>query len=242
VRGNDQKGCTTVMMWNRTASLAAAAAVALAVLAGCSNSSDSGSGPATQTSANASGTPTTTQNAQAHNNADMMFAQHMIPHHQQAIEMSDMVLGKQGIDPRVTELANQIKAAQGPEIEQMQGWLKDWGTPQMPMPSGSMPGHGDMPMPSPDMSGHGSMPGMPGMTGMSGMMSEEDMTALQNAQGVEASKLFLTQMITHHEGAITMAQTEIKDGQYPAAVELAKAIVTAQQKEIDTMKGILATL
>jgi uncharacterized protein (DUF305 family) len=86
------------------------------------------------------------------------------------------------------------------------------------------------------------MPGLPGMTGMSGMMSEEDMTALQNAQGVEASKLFLTQMITHHEGAITMAQTEIKDGQYPAAVELAKAIVTAQQKEIDTMKGILATL
>jgi uncharacterized protein (DUF305 family) len=49
-------------------------------------------------------------------------------------------------------------------------------------------------------------------------------------------------MITHHEGAITMAQTEIKDGQYPAAVELARAIVSAQQNEIDTMKGMLATL
>ncbi len=77
---------------------------------------------------------------------------------------------------------------------------------------------------------------------MSGMMSEQDMAALQNAQGVEASKLFLTQMTAHHEGAITMAQTEIKDGQYPAAVELARAIVAAQQKEIDTMKGILASL
>jgi len=226
---NDQKGGTTLMMWKRTALLGAAAAVALAVSAGCSNSSDSGSGPAAQTSANASATPTATQNAQVHNNADTMFAQHMIPHHQQAIEMSDVVLAKQGIDPRVTELANQIKAAQGPEIDQMQGWLKQWGTPQMPMPSG-------------DMSGHGSMPGMPGVTGMSGMMSEEDMAALQNAQGVEASKLFLTQMIAHHEGAITMAQDEIKSGQYPAAVELARSIVTSQQKEIDTMKGILATL
>jgi uncharacterized protein (DUF305 family) len=176
-----------------------------------------------------------------------MFAQHMIPHHQQAIEMSDMVLGKQGIDPRVTELAKQIKAAQGPEIEQMQGWLAQWGNPPMPMPSG-MPGHGNMPMQPGDMPGHGSMPttsgmpSMPGMPGMSGMMSEQDMAALQEAQGVEASKLFLTQMITHHEGAITMAQNEIKDGQYPDAVELAQAIVAAQQKEIDAMKGILATL
>ena len=54
------------------------------------------------------------------------------------------------------------------------------------------------------------------MPGMDGMMSEEDMAALQNAQGVEASKLYLTQMIKHHQGAITMAQNEIKDGQYPA--------------------------
>lgn len=170
-----------------------------------------------------------------------MFAMHMIPHHQQAIEMSDIVLAKQGIDPRVIELANQIKAAQGPEIDKMQGWLKQWGMPQMPMPSG-MPGHGDMPMPSGDMPGHGGMPTTSGTPGMTGMMSEQDMAALQNAQGVEASKLFLTQMIAHHEGAITMGQNEIKDGQYPATIELAQSIVTSQQKEIETMKGILATL
>jgi uncharacterized protein (DUF305 family) len=74
------------------------------------------------------------------------------------------------------------------------------------------------------------------------MMSEQDMTALKDAQGVGAAKLFLTQMISHHEGAITMAQTEIKDGQYPPAVEMARAIVAAQQREIDTMNGILASL
>ena len=234
-------------MWTRTLLTGAAAVATLVIAAGCSNNSG-GEQPSGQ--ATTAATPTaqaTTPAGEAHNDADVMFAQHMIPHHQQAVEMSGMVLGKQGIDPRVTELANQIKAAQGPEIEKMQGWLTQWGSPQMPMPSG-MPDHGSMPMPSGDMPGHGSMsttPGMPGMSGtpgMSGMMSEQDMAALQNAQGVEASKLFLTQMITHHEGAITMAQTEIKDGQYPAALELARSIVTSQQKEIDTMKGILASL
>jgi uncharacterized protein (DUF305 family) len=225
-------------MWKRTLATGTSALAALVIAAGCSDNSGGGSqtGQGT-TPATATAEATTTPSAEVHNQADVMFAQHMIPHHQQAIEMSDILLSKQGIDPRVIELANQIKAAQGPEIQQMKGWLDQWGSPQMPMPSG-MPGHGDMPTTS-------GMPGMPGvssMPGMTGMMSEADMTALQNAQGVEASKLFLTQMIAHHEGAITMAQTEIKNGQYPAAVELARSIVTAQQKEIETMKGILATL
>jgi uncharacterized protein (DUF305 family) len=213
----------------------AGALAALAIATGCSDNNAGGEHQTTHTSApaTASATATAPQGSEAHNDADVMFAQHMIPHHQQAIEMSDMLLAKQGIDPRVTELAQQIKAAQGPEIEKMQGWLKQWGNPTMPpMPSGDMPGHGNMP----------GMSGTPSTPGMAGMMSEQDMTALQNAQGVEASKLFLTQMIAHHEGAITMAQKEIKDGQYPAAVELARAIVSTQQKEIDSMKGILTTL
>jgi uncharacterized protein (DUF305 family) len=213
------------VMWKRTLVTGTAALAALVIAAGCSNNASSEQ--ASSQSATTAGT-TVAPSGEAHNQADVMFAQHMIPHHQQAIEMSDVVLAKQGIDPRVTDLAKQIKAAQGPEIQQMQGWLTQWGSPQMPMPSG-MPGHGDM-------------PGMSGTPGMTGMMSEQDMAALQNAQGVEASKLFLTQMIAHHEGAITMGQNEIKDGQYPGAVELARSIVTSQQKEIETMKGILATL
>jgi uncharacterized protein (DUF305 family) len=192
----------------------------LVVTAGCSSSDSVSEHPAEHsTSVSATAAPSTTAAAEAHNDADVMFAQHMIPHHTQAIEMSDTLLAKQGIDPRVIGLANQIKAAQGPEIQQMQGWLTQWGTPSMP----PMSGHGDM-------------------AGMSGMMSERDMTALKDAQGVDASKLFLTQMIAHHEGVITMAQSEIKDGQYPPAVEMARAIVTGQQQEIDTMKGILAAL
>jgi uncharacterized protein (DUF305 family) len=156
----------------------------------------------------------------------------MIPHHQQAIEMSDMLLGKQGIDPEVVALANQIKKAQGPEIEQMQSWLKAWGTSSTPAPSSTgMPGH--------DMSSGGDMNGMPGMGGGHGMMSDADMTALQNAQGADAGRLFLTQMIEHHKGAIMMAQQEIDSGQFPAAVEMARNIVASQQKEITTMQGLL---
>jgi uncharacterized protein (DUF305 family) len=204
-------------MWKKTTLAGAGALVALVVTAGCSSSNES-EHPAGHSPAS-SAAPSSTAAAEAHNDADVMFAQHMIPHHQQAVEMSDTLLAKQGIDPRVTELANQIKAAQGPEIQQMQGWLTQWGTPSMP----PMSGHGDMP-------------------GMSGMMSEQDMTALKDAQGVDAGKLFLTQMIAHHEGAITMAQSEIKDGQYPPAVAMAHAIVTTQQQEIDTMNGVLASL
>jgi uncharacterized protein (DUF305 family) len=216
-------------MWTRTLLTGAAALAALVIAAGCSNNSG-GEQPAGQTTTAASPTAqATTSAADAHNDADVMFAQHMIPHHQQAVEMSDMLLAKQGIDPRVIELANQIKAAQGPEIQQMQGWLNEWGNPPMsPAPSGdtTMPGHGDM----------------PGMSGGSGMMSDADMAALQNAQGAEASKLFLTQMIQHHKGAIAMAQNEIRDGKYPPAVAMARQIVTSQQQEIDTMNGILASL
>jgi len=65
---------------------------------------------------------------------------------------------------------------------------------------------------------------------------------LQNAQGVEASKLFLTQMIKHHQGAISMAQNEINTGQYPAATAMAHSIVTSQQQEIDTMNKLLTSL
>lgn len=164
----------------------------------------------------------------------------MIPHHQQAIEMSDMLLGKQSIDPEVISLANQIKNAQGPEIQQMQGWLQEWGASSSPAPaptSTAMPGH--------NMPGHqmpsGDMDDMPGTgSGGHGMMSEADMAALQNAQGPEASRLFLTQMIAHHKGAIMMAQEEIELGQFPAAVEMARNIVSSQQAEVDTMQGMLS--
>ena len=211
-------------MGKRTILIGAGAAAALVIAAGCSggDSAPAQSGHATSTSATAEAA------TGEHNDADVMFASHMIPHHEQAVGMSDVVLAKGGIDPRVADLAADIKAAQAPEIKQMQGWLDQWGNPPMP-PMTTGEGHG----------GH-DMDGMSG-DGM-GMMSDEEMTALKNANGVEAGRLFLTGMITHHEGAIAMAQTEIEDGKFAPAVELARAIVKTQQQEIDIMKGILETM
>ena len=213
-------------MWRR-AILIGAGAVAALVIAGCS-SDDSAAGHATGHESSAATSATAEQNAEDHNDADVMFAQQMIPHHQQAVEMSDIVLARNGVDPRVTDLATAIKAAQGPEIKEMQGWLGQWGNPPMP-PMKSGEGH----------SGHD----MGGMSGDAmGLMSDEEMAALRNADGVEASRLFLTGMIGHHEGAIDMAQNEIKDGKFAPAVDMARAIVKSQQEEIDTMKGLLTTL
>ena len=232
-------------MRRRTLAVGVATLAALVVVGACSNPGNDQAAPsAVVTSTSASAT-------EAHNQADAMFAQRMIPHHQQAIEMSDMLLGKQGIDQRVLDLAKQIKAAQAPEIEQMQSWLTQWGMPTMPMmPGMDMPGHSGMPTDSvtpgetgtPTQSMMPGMSGMPGGQGMDGMMSDEDMAALQNAQGVAAARLYLTQMIKHHQGAISMAQTEINSGQYPATIALAHSIVTSQQQEIDTMNKILASL
>lgn len=149
--------------------------------------------------------------------ADVMFVQMMIPHHEQAIEMADLVLETPGIDPAVIELATEIKAAQGPEIEQMKQWLDDWGMPSMPG------GHG----------GHG---------GMDGMLSEEELQRLDDAEGDEATRLFLEGMIEHHEGAIDMADDVIDDGENADVRALAEVIMTTQQAEIDLMRDLLAPL
>ncbi|CAA0122087.1 Uncharacterised protein [Mycolicibacterium vanbaalenii] len=167
--------------------------------------------------------------ADVHNDADVAFARDMIPHHEQAIVMSDIILAKEDIDPRVTELADQIKAAQGPEIETMRGWLAEWGT--APPPSGHE-GHdmpGDQPM-------HGSV------HEAMGMMTDQQLDELRQAQGADASRQFLTGMIEHHEGAVTMAQTEIDAGQFAPAVALATEIIEAQVREIDTMRQILDSM
>ncbi len=161
-----------------------------------------------------------------HNSADISFAQQMIPHHTQAIMMSDILLEKDNINPQVVSLAQQIKDAQQPEIEQMQSWLKQWGAP--------LEGQGH----NMDM-GTSMAPGTSPMPSMMGMMSPEQMQQLRDAQGAEASRLFLTQMIEHHRGAIAMAKTEIQDGQSPEAIALARQIVTHQESEIARMQQLL---
>ena len=154
---------------------------------------------------------------EASNDADVMFAQGMIPHHAQALEMAQMVDGRNA-SQEVTDLAAQIEAAQDPEIQLMTDWLEDWGedVPDLAMDHSTM-----------DHS-------------MTGMMTADQMAALDDATGDEFDQMFLEMMIEHHEGAIAMSETELSDGANDEAKELAQEIIDAQQAEIDLMRELLA--
>ena len=147
---------------------------------------------------------------------DTHFLQMMIPHHEQAVEMSALAVTN-GASKEVQALAKQIADAQAPEIEQMTAWLAESGESV----DGGM--HMDM--------GNG-------MGMMDGMLDEEQMRALADAQGPEFDRLYLTGMIEHHEGAITMAQMA-KRGDDPRVQQLADAIITSQTAEIEQMKKML---
>ncbi|MET0822199.1 MAG: DUF305 domain-containing protein, partial [Aeromicrobium sp.] len=135
-----------------------------------------------------------------HNDADIAFARDMIAHHEQAVEMAELV-DDADASADVTALAEQIAAAQGPEIERMNDWLDDWDAGEM---SGSMDG-----------GGHDAMPGM---------MSPADLEALDRATGAAFDQAWLTMMIAHHEGAVEMAATEAELGENPGATALAENI------------------
>lgn len=143
---------------------------------------------------------------------DIMFAQMMIPHHQQAIDMSDLAI-ETTADPEVRDLAEQIRDAQAPEIETMNGWLAAAG-------AGTPTGHdmGDM--------------------GMGGMLGDDELAALRAATGPEFDRLYLEGMIRHHEGAIRMTQM-ILGSDNPEVRALGEAIVTSQTAEIALMRRML---
>ena len=205
----------------KTLSIAAALAASLG-LAGCAANAGSGNsmpmdhGSSGAMSSAMPGAGSTPSAGADHNQADVMFAQMMIPHHSQAVEMSDIILAKADIPADVTALATKIKAAQAPEIKQMTGWITGWNVPTMMS----------------DHSGHG----------MEGMVDDDGINTLKSASGTEAARLFLQQMIGHHEGAIDMAQQEIGAGKFPDAVKLGHDIIDAQQAEITQMKQLLAAL
>jgi len=193
----------------------AGAAVLALVLSACSaggtSGMDHGAGGMTgMPSTSATGSPSAaTDQSRA---GDVMFAQMMIPHHEQAVDMADIALSKQDVSAQVRQLATQIKAAQDPEIQTMSQWLQTWGAGQ---PSTGMDhGMGE------------------------GMMSQADMDSLSKAAGADFDAKWVTMMIEHHQGAITMAKQVLSTTKDDQVKTLAEAIVTAQTNEIATMKGL----
>ncbi|RKN12437.1 DUF305 domain-containing protein [Streptomyces radicis] len=199
----------------RLAAIAASATAAALLLTGCGGD-DGGSGHGEhgqdRPTPEAAGSAPATSGE--HNAADIAFAQGMIPHHRQAVDMADLA-PEQGASDEVLALAERIRAAQDPEIETLSGWLAAWGEP---VPEEGM-----------DHAGHD----------MGGMMSAEEMAELENATGAAFDAAFLAMMVQHHEGAVEMAGTELADGSYPPALDLAEDIVASQSAEIDQMNEML---
>ncbi|MFD5746278.1 DUF305 domain-containing protein [Streptomyces sp. NPDC127033] len=161
--------------------------------------------------------------AAAHNGADVSFAQAMIPHHRQAVEMADLAAGRASA-AGVRTLASEIKRAQDPEIRTLSEWLTAWGEDVPAQDASAADGAGHS-----GHSGHS----------MSGMMSGDAMAELSRASGKAFDTAFLRMMVEHHEGAVEMARSERSRGAHQGARRMAGAIVTSQTAEITRMNTLL---
>jgi len=196
--------------------------VAAVALAGCGSSSSDSSAESSQTTVTASSTGSAASDTAdtSFNDADVAFAQNMIGHHQQAIEMASLALDPtSGASSEVTDLAQRINAAQDPEVSMMSGWLEHW---HQPMTMDSAAGHD-----------------MGSMHSVEGMMSSEDMDQLMQLSGAEFDRAWLQGMIEHHRGAITMAKQIKDEGDNPDVLALADQVITTQQAEVDEMMSLL---
>lgn len=167
--------------------------------------------------------------------ADVTFAQMMIPHHEQALEMAELADGRAS-DAELKGIIEQIEQAQEPEIETMKEWLRSW---DKPIAVESMPrmDHGSGEDGDSNGDGDGSKGGS-----ADGMMSDADMKRLKGAKGAEFDKMFAEMMIEHHNGAIVMAEDERKNGRNDAAVKMAGDIVKGQTAEVEQLNDILDRL
>ena len=206
----------------RRAALTAATCAAAVVLAACGgDGADRAAGSAGHGDAGSHAPAGTPSPAGAHNPQHVAFAQGMIPHHQQALEMARLAADRAS-SGTVKDLAKRIEKAQDPEIRIMSGWLKTWGEK---VPGGTGGGGMDH-----SASGHSGMPGM---------MGSEDMAALKTLTGKAFDVQFLTMMVEHHEGAVEMAEAEQSKGRHAPAKAMADDIVTAQNAEISEMNKLL---
>ncbi len=154
------------------------------------------------------------------NDADVTFAQDMIPHHRQATKMAALAETRTDTTA-VLDLASAIQAAQGPEIDIMTSWLTSWDE--------AVPEEGD------------GMGDMDHSSSMPGMMTDDQLADLEAASGAGFDQMFLTMMLEHHEGAVEMAKAEQADGKNADAKALAASIQKEQTAEIARMRDLLGS-
>lgn len=172
--------------------------------------------------------------------ADYCYVEAMIPHHDQALELSGLVLRSGGVSERTTALAEFIVADQSAEIEQMRAWWSAWMRALPPADDEAAPGHAPH-------AGHADAAvarGCPhgGHAGMAGMATPAQLAELAAREGADAERLFLELMITHHEGALEMARTAVLEGGNAFVRRSAKHVLVEQEREVVAMHGLRGEL
>ncbi|KJL41523.1 DUF305 domain-containing protein [Microbacterium trichothecenolyticum] len=169
---------------------------------------------------------------------DHCYIEGMIPHHEQALELSRLVLGAPGVRERTRALADFIVADQTAEIDTMRAWQTAW--------RGAIPAEGS----AGGHQGHDAAQAAAGTipTGcgdhahmqMKGMATAEQLAALDAADGVAADRMFLALMIAHHEGALEMAENAVREGSNAFVRNSGKHVLVEQQREVAAMTALLA--
>jgi uncharacterized protein (DUF305 family) len=188
------------------------AAAVIIVLASCS-------GPSAPERTGPTGpSPTHDSRSAEHNAADVAFAEGMIPHHRQAVDMTAMVPSR-STNPDLLVMATHISSDQQAEILTMKGLLAQWGVQDAPS--------------------HENPADHSGMH-IAGMVDDATLNKIQSLSGPSFDALWMTSMISHHQGAISMARNEIDQGRSSDAIKLATMIISAQQREIAQMNHLLS--
>lgn len=196
------------------------AVVTAAIAAGCGARDSEESSSGGYVAPGIPETPVITGEPASHNADDVAFATNMIAHHKQAIEMSELV-SERTANPELQALANQITEAQQPEINIMNVLLVQWNeNPDL----GTAPEEGG---------GHGAH------DNAAGMVDDATMAELKSLRGAEFDRLWLESMISHHQGAVEMANAEIANGANLDAVAMAETMAATQEAEIEQMKRML---
>ncbi len=191
--------------------LAAIVLLLATALTSCAHPAGDAHGGTTSSTAQ-SGQPT------AHNTADVAFARNMLPHHQQGVRLATMVPAHT-INPDLRVIAAHIAADQQAEIQTLNQLLAQWH-------EGAEPDHGGG-------AGHVEM-------AMPGMVDQHTIDRLQSLDGAAFDTLWARSMISHHQGAVTMAQDEVTHGQSIDAIHVATLIIDAQQREIAIMRHLIS--
>lgn len=160
--------------------------------------------------------------AEAHTRFDVLFARDIIEHGTQAVALSDLLVGKDGVGPEVSDVARRINAGNAGRTNELQALLLDWGfTPLTVRP--------DPPA---------AEPGVQVQPGEHPLATAADYRVLRDSVGPRAADVYRNLMIRQNQFTIIASRFQLQSGLHPGAMAVARSLIADQQAEIDALKAL----